>query len=664
MWSESPRVDAWPQALAAWTESVEPSYCLAWRMVLDCQRVWVYIASVLALGCARPASAPRPNPVNEPTHVKSAPATSAGANAESESAPEPERFPPEPDPTWPDKTYGGDAVLAPVPRSCKMIARRAKAHCAAGGDPVAVLAAALGPSASTGYMPAPWIERARLSQRPVDPEDSKPLLERDARLWELEACPHFPAGFIHQLRAELFVQCAPTIAQLGSEKTEALPTRAQATLQALTFAARLRRFELHARKPLVGRVTRKVADQYVERYLGPWLAEHVNWLRLQEAVPAQFAERSYARALAIWALARAWGRLGSAPPLRPTHLDRELLRHYELRTRFYGAIDAATQELRGDEAEVFRQALHAVAWQGTVRPHWSHAWLWEAVAPAAKSRKRSSPLFYLLLPRLELAAQPTSLQVLLERLPPYYAAQLVSSDDDLNDPATLASLLVEGLAPESRQKLQMRASPEGLRALAQLRTRLGILTHHRQQFAWAHEHLRSLAQSAEHGTSSLLGGLVDTLRRGPFDAAGWQHHTVPVFDTASLALVAQNGPSRLERGMAHADLGELMWAGNAPLSQLRSGVRELGEAQRILAGTPYENCVEQSVDDKRDTWKPFDVGTPCEEYRRVQKRRGKRKRVHGTETARARLYYPDCRLLSWQYQRIREKRGTLDEVCP
>jgi hypothetical protein len=157
------------------------------------------------------------------------------------------------------------------------------------------LADAVGPSASTGQIRSPWL----VEDVPPDQQTSslKPLLERDARLHELEACERFPAGLIRQLRANLFVECAPSIANLGSEESANLPKRAQATLHALSFAARLQRFASHANEPLVKLVTRKVADEYVKRHLEPWLNEHVQWLRLQEAVPAQFAEGSYARAL-------------------------------------------------------------------------------------------------------------------------------------------------------------------------------------------------------------------------------------------------------------------------------------------------------------------------------------------------------------------------------
>ncbi len=549
----------------------------------------------------------------------------AGAARSESRAPEPrsteESFPRAYEPTWPNRTYGSDAVLAPLPASCGRVARRPRVACSAGDQPLRALAETL---------------------------RAQPDVQRDERLWALEACDQFPAGFIRQVRAELFIACAPTIADLGAAESSKLPAEARATLHAFVFANRLERFGASAAQPLVDEVTPKVADDYVARYLAPWLNERVAWLKLQEAVPAHFAQGSYARAVALFALAEAWAKLKSASAVRPPKLGGELTRDYERRKEFYGKVDEATRELKAAGREVSRQALDAVAWQGMTLPHFGRVWLGAAHSSAAGTT-RSTPLFRLLLPRLELAENVTPLQQVVESLPPYYAVELVSADD-LADRATLASLLVQGLAPKTRQSLMATAKPDQLWALAQLRVRLGILTHQRQQFEWAAEHLRRLDDQRE---SELLMALADTLRHAQLQAAAGDEHPPSAFSRATLAPlvnVAEHGATALNRALARANVGELAWWGAAPVSQLEQGYKDLSDAYSQLEGTPLASCVAESMADKAEA-RPFSRAWPCDSYRPENPRKPER------------LYFGACGSLGWQQQRRLETPVTLDELC-
>lgn len=634
------------------------------------------LALSTAVGCGAGASAPNPPgraPASEPAATAAADrAQGEPVSARQARAVEPERFPAPLEAAWPASNYGSDALLTPPAPECSRVARQPPPTCGA-ADPVAALAAAFEPVSLTGAGSPGTRGRAqrRSHQRYAE------ALKRDRRLWELEGCTAFPPGFVRQLRAEALAACAPQIARLDSVESAQFPRPVRATLSALAFRARLLRFSERVRAPVVLGSRQAMARFLAE--LPGWVEQHFEWLEAQQAVPHQFAERSYARAVAWWALADAWADIQRASAIRP-RIPNELKRDYEGRTQFYGACDAASAPLRTGGVQVFAAALEALSWQGVTSPLAS-GWLREAVRPAALSKRRPSPFFKVLLPRLELAEKPTARQRLFESMPPYYAEQLVTRED-LRDRATLASLLTQGLGPGLRRQLVESRSPSPVQlwALTQLRIRLGLLTHERRQFEWAREHLKLLRASARGGDRQarasrgalpagdgveFMSALAETLASGPAGVSQWSSHPAPLFDVTPLRRVAENGiPSELS-WLARVAAAELAIAGPADIDRWQQASRELELAKTALEGTPHGSCVASSLREKSDHWSGPWEGTRarCEQA----KLRAAEARASGLPPPKdpaAAVRYGPCSTVAFQRQRRLEARSLVDRDCP
>jgi hypothetical protein len=455
---------------------------------------------------------------------------------------------------------------------------------------------------------------------------------------------------------ELFGECAEELAGADSTEVE-LPPGVQALVHAYVFAARAERFSAAAdkRPSEVG----SDATTYVEKRLEPWLEPRLQWLGQQEPAVEEFAAGSYAQAVATWALAEAWISLLRAPTVRPYLHDAALKRDYEARTRFYRGIDEATAVALARSREPLQRALTALARQGTLFPRHTERWLTDAVKQLTEPKRRDVPLFRVFPPELSLPRQPTPAQMLFERLPPHYAAMLVQ-EQDLLDAQTLASLVSRGLAPSVRRRLS--TEPAQLWALAQLRLRLGLLSHERQQFQWAHGRLAQLERvgvdrrrsAGAPGELSAVLALADALQRGPEDASAWAKKDV-VFST--VALLALDGTlSERERALARANASELVWASPVSVGTLSEAVRGLRGARAALVGTPYACSIQDSLDAKgTGSWSPFGPRARCEQF--------KLELATNPAAAAQKRAFVHCGPLAWRDQRKMKQSVLFAEHC-
>jgi hypothetical protein len=562
--------------------------------------------------------------------------------------------------TWPEHLPGSDAVLAAAPALCRNV-NPSPTRCTLRGDPVQALADALTmPALSDGDV---WALRRQLQlgraapswQR--NPKDvakrQQASLQRDQRLAGLQPCAAFAAGFIQQLRADLFAQCSHTIARVNSPATAALPNDAQAVLRALDFASRLLRFTVELARPGKA-ITKERVASYAERELLPWVTTRADWLHEQNAAVDAFTAGSYAHAIALWAHAEAWAALIHILPVLALRAEPSALQDYELRHAMGARVEALVAAPLERGAPRFALALNAIGASGSTQPRHAERWLLAALNAVRTGRKApSSALLRLIVPRLDLPPTPNPRQRLWELLPAHYASGLVT-DVDVSDRASLASLTTQGFAPALRQRLidtahaassaahaRSKVSAERSWALAQLHLRLGVLSHERVQFQWAQQHVQALNAVPHHFSDAndggrradvdLLSALVDTLVQAPADASEWP--PAVAFDTHRLdAFSEASSTPHTQRWIAKANSIELRVAAPLPHAEYIAALSPLSDIARELKGTVHACVVNENLDERKDTW-GMDTGT-CPER---------------------------CPALGWQHQRLVER--PIQPVC-
>jgi hypothetical protein len=616
--------------------------CYEWLVTRSFLEGWLLPLSFIVLSCAGGSSkepvAPRGDEVT--VEIGSAPDVVAPALPF-------ETFAPEPKPTWPKQHYGDDAVLSPSPPMCKVVNSWGPARCFAATDPEEAL---------LDVLRLPESGRQRLPDRTVVHEPLSGLalgMIRDEQLRHLEACD-WPAHFVLLLRTELFRECGAELANVESGATTRLPADVQAVLHALSFASRVERFA-RAAEASEGPIDEKRAQHYAELELKPWFERSVEWLRAQRGVPNEFAKGSYAQALVSWALAEAWVRLLHAPRVLGTTATRELLSAHKQRVGFFASLKAVVDPARAEAQDTLQRGLAALSHQGVVRAPGGQHWVERAVSLLTQRRPEAVAFFRVHPPRLALAETPGSRHALFERLPSALAARLLN-DGDLTDRSMLASLSTQGLGPEVRRRLAEQDSVAAHWALAQLRLRVGLLSHEREQFEWAHSHLQRLVQLA--GAASVnadvtaLLALTDSLRNGPQHADAWPTGVGLPFVTNGLVALPASVPE-FDRNLAVVNHFELTWAGGATFEALRGADQAVNPVREALAASPYGCALEDSRFDK-GLQGPMASGPEarCADLR-----------AEAEFNPPGRPLFTRCGPLGWQDQRAMETPMPLEAYC-
>lgn len=498
------------------------------------------------------------------------------------------------EPTWPDKEYGDSALLQAVAHICSQVAA---GTCIFDGKDRQILQEAL---ASALELTSP--------------------LQRDQALAAQQTCEHYPSGLVAALRADLWSECTEPIAAAALARE--IPKERRALPEALRFAARVER--IHPRfRTAPATITASKLDAYPSQ-LESWLNQSSQWLSAQESAVNGFTPGTYARALASWALARAWLELLSSPRIRlpPKVLSRPVLEADSMRQQLRGATAALSAEPTQRARRAVFDALRELGVSGVVRSERIDAWLDDALIQALPIR---SPYLGLLLPPLRFAEAPTVRERYFAALPSYYAAWLLDAEPlEQLTAGEVEALLLRGLAPELRSRLSSRLPaepqdaqtaqplPTNLRtvlawALGRSYVRSGLLSHEGRSFDYAASWFGQLPSGdlPEGGRDerAWLVALTAALRPGPQNAPAWETEDV-TFDWEMLLSddVQQTLPPQwaaLGRAnaaqLAHVSKGKKPRAAVGKL--LSSGsTAELTAMQRLCIAAVYESW--------RDQWPP------------------------------------------------------------
>lgn len=546
---------------------------------------------LLALGCGVQPSAPPSTVVAAPSAPSRLSAKAPGAIPSAQARLIVEAWVPAAS-TWPDKEYGDPELLQPMDRACSRVAA---GSCALNGK-----------------------DRQRLAEALASALETASPLQRDHALAAQQTCELYPNGLIAVLRADLWSECAEPIA--AAALAGEIPEDRRAVLEALRFAARVERL-----RPRFRTAPRKITSGNVEQYprqLESWLHESSEWLQAQETAVTGFTPATYPRAVASWALARAWLELLASPRIKlPTEaLSREVAESDSSREQLRAAIDRLSAESSQRTRQAAFEALRELGVSGVVRSTRIDEWLDDAVVQALPIR---SPYLGLLLPPVRLPRTPTARERAFAALPSYYSAWLIESEPlDQLTTGEVEALLFRGLAPELRARVLSRLVvqpqdsqaaaplPEELRttliwALERSYVRSGVLSHEGSSFVYAASWFEQvpngrLPENARE-ERTWLTALTAALRSGPQRAPLWEKGNVAFAWDVLLSDDVQHALQPQWAALARANAAQLAFVSRGKKPTIAVGALlhsastpELTATQRLCIAAVYERW--------RDAW--------------------------------------------------------------
>lgn len=335
-------------------------------------------------------------------------------------------------------------------------------------------------------------------------------VERDASLVCLENDPHFPAGLVRALRAELApLGCADVIALpfLDPRRPE-LDRNVEDTLIALAAGARLARL-VHQAPELPPPFDKPHFMEFFQTTLKPWIvtqAQAIHELSLSGARLSPYAK-------GVVAIEAGLADMRFVSVVRQVALPKEMNEDVEVRETYYAALDEALEPRKARGRDAALVGLREFASVGILVD--SRVERARALLSEVYSGRRIDALDRLLLPALAPAVDDTTERKLALRLPTFYAGYLLTGVS--LDAQLLRALLERGLPRTLAPQLDPTKLDEAERDLF---TRALIERGRRyfkaDDFALAARLAKSDKPTPER---SLYHALASSLQNGPRDAS-------------------------------------------------------------------------------------------------------------------------------------------------
>jgi hypothetical protein len=418
---------------------------------------------------------------------------------------------------------------------------------------------------------------------------SKDVATRDYDLWRVEAYSEFPPGLVRALRAELDPDCGDFIVEpLLADSTLRVSDPWTTTLVGLAYAARLQRAVVPL-SPLKGNPTPRDLEHFLTANLIQWRAAQVERLRTLETRLDSIPAGSYGRAVATLALAGAWYELKAQA--RRTSIPDSVKRDYELRTRYYGAIDDALEDAQQHARELSVPAARLASLHGIRRSAFANAW-YSGVTGVSNRCPYPRSMAELLLPPLPAYPAETTKERVAYHLPPHFAGELFT-EDDLENPQIVRGFLDHGL-PRAHRMIWAKRPPTGETAVLVAFGRIGLARRtldpiQYDEALWISESLpKDLRRSDE---LRLLFAEASAARTGPRALANICDASFPTMHLDALEELGDQQGSRAIQAIALWNRLWLLRLVSSPVQELEM-TRLWQKASQLAKGTVVEPCIE------------------------------------------------------------------------
>lgn len=281
--------------------------------------------------------------------------------------------------------------------------------------------------------------------------------KRDTALSELEGCTEFPAGMVRALRADSMRECADSlVAPYLARAQGKVDAELGDALLALALAARFDR-AVRAPQRFTGAGTERDVAKYRADVLAPWKERELAKLSDLDAAAAVVGTSGYAATIVTLARERALRtlyRLGRGAPI-PDQIKKD----YELRTRYYGMVDATLADVSERRNVLEAQASEQVSRQGLHRSPDTDARYPSGYPNPGWGARDDGYFGFLLLEPPPGTDASTTTERIVRKIPSFYA-ELLFGDGVVNDARLLGALVESGLSPRQRYSLSQRTLSE------------------------------------------------------------------------------------------------------------------------------------------------------------------------------------------------------------